>query len=165
MKKLITVSILSFFFSICVIAQTVSYNHQLLLDEGCSVTLSVARQDTSYYIIATVKSDRLKFLKQSTMLLKNFNNEVLKLSGELLSNDTETAGVMVGKMIIPATEINSTAQFTISPEQFELIKDGVSKIRLTTTPIVHEKTFKKDKFGKRLYKYFQDLRLKSDDDF
>lgn len=165
MKQIVTLFIFTIILSVCAKAQTVSYNHQLLLAEGCRVTLSVAKQDTAYYIIVSVKSDRLKFLKQSTMLLKNYDNEVLKLSGELLSNDSETTGIMVGNIMVPATEIQSTAQFSIKPEQFELIKNGVSKIRLSTTPIVHEKSFKKDKFGKKLYTFFQDLLLKTDDDF
>ena len=36
-------------------AQTVSYTYKPLAAEGCSVTYSVARQDTTYYIIAIVE--------------------------------------------------------------------------------------------------------------
>ena len=70
-------------------AQTVSYTYKPFAAEGCSVTYSVARQDTTYYIIAIVESDRLNFMKESTMLVKNFNNEILELKGNLINTDSE----------------------------------------------------------------------------
>jgi hypothetical protein len=33
----------------------------------------------------------------------------------------------------------------------ELLNQGVSKVSLSTLPIVHEKNFNKDKIGKKLY--------------
>lgn len=39
-------------------AQTVGYSYKPLAAEGCSMKYSVTRQDSVYYIIATVKSDR-----------------------------------------------------------------------------------------------------------
>lgn len=83
---------------------------------------SVAKQDTAYYIIATVKSDRLNFLKESTMLLKTFDGEVIKLYGSQIGSGSETAGIVSGNIVLPVTEISSTAQFKISPQQFELLK-------------------------------------------
>ena len=124
---------------------------------------SVTKQDTAYYIIATVSSDRMKFLKESTMLIKNFDGEVIKLEGDLIGNDSESAGVMVGNMMLPVTEINSTAQFRISQEQFELIRNGIAKVRLSTIPIEHERTFRKDKIGKKLYQFYLRARNKEDD--
>ena len=85
------------------------------------------------------------------------------MDGELLSNKTESSGVMVGNVFVPASEIISSAQFQISVEQFEIIKDGVAKIRMTTSPIVHEKNFKKDCFGKKLYQFYQKVKKIGDD--
>lgn len=132
-------------------AQSVGYTCRPLAADGCSVTYSVAKQDTSYYVIATVKSDRLNFLKEPTMLIKTFDGEVIKLSGAQIGNGSESAGVMIGNIFCPITEISSTAQFRITPQQFEQIKEGVAKVRLSTTPIEHERTFNKDKIGKKLY--------------
>ena len=39
-------------------------------------------------------------------------------------------------------------------EQFELLREGVAKVRLSTLPIEHERTFKKDKLGKKLYNFY-----------
>ena len=135
-------------------AQTVSYTYKALAAEGCGVEYSVARQDTAYYIIVTVRSDRLKFLEESIMLLKTSDGEILKLYGKLLDHGTQSTGIVAGNVVLPVTKIHSTAQFRITPEQFELLNNGILKIRLSTIPIEHERTFKKDKIGKKLYQFF-----------
>lgn len=149
--------------SICTYAQVVRYSYKPLAAEGCRMSYSVTKQDTSYYIIATVSSDRMKFLKESTMMIRTFKDEILKLDGTLIDNDTESAGLVSGNIVIPVTEIKSTAQFKITPKQFELLQQGVKKIRLSTIPIKHERTFKKDKIGKKLYNFFIEQQKEEDD--
>ena len=146
-----------------VTAQTVSYTYKELAAEGCSMKYSVAKQNEKFYIIATVQSDRMKFLKESTMMIRTTNGDVLKFSGELIDNGTESTGIVSGNMVIPVTSIISTAQFEVSPEQFELLKDGIIKVRLTTIPIEHEREFKKDKIGKKLYEFYLNAKNKEDD--
>ncbi len=158
--------ILSIVLTMCSIninAQTVGYTYRPLAAEGCNMKYSVVKQDTAYYIITTVKSDRLNFLKESTMLLKTFDGEVIKLYGSQIGSGSETAGIVSGNIVLPVTEISSTAQFKISPQQFELLKKGVAKIRLSTIPIEHERTFAKDKIGKKLYQFFLKQKNKDND--
>lgn len=158
--------ILSIVLTMCSIninAQTVGYTYRPLAAEGCNMKYSVVKQDTAYYIIATVKSDRLNFLKESTMLLKTFDGEVIKLYGSKIGSSSETAGIVSGNIVLPVTEISSTAQFKISPQQFEFLKKGVAKIRLSTIPIEHERTFAKDKIGKKLYQFFLKQKKKDND--
>ena len=143
-------------------AQTVDYSYKPLSAEGCSMKYSVAKQDTSYYIIATVSSDNMHFLNEPTMKVRTFNDDVIDLTGVLINNSSSTAGIISGNIVIPITEINSTAQFKVSPQQFELIKCGISKIRLSMTPMNHERTFKKDKIGNQLYLFY--LKAKKQDD-
>ena len=151
---LIILSIVLTMCSININAQTVGYTYRPLAAEGCNMKYSVAKQDTAYYIIATVKSDRLNFLKESTMLLKTFDGEVIKLYGSQIGSGSETAGIVSGNIVLPVTEISSTAQFKISPQQFEL---------LSTIPIEHERTFAKDKIGKKLYQFFLKQKNKDND--
>lgn len=160
---LIILSIVLTMCSININAQTVGYTYRPLAAEGCNMKYSVGKQDTAYYIIATVKSDRLNFLKESTMLLKTFDGEVIKLYGSQIGSGSETAGIVSGNIVLPVTEISSTAQFKISPQQFELLKKGVAKIRLSTIPIEHERTFAKDKIGKKLYQFFLKQKNKDND--
>ena len=158
--------ILSIVLTMCSVninAQTVGYTYRPLAAEGCNMKYSVVKQDTAYYIIATVKSDRLNFLKESTMLLKTFDGEVIKLYGSQIGSGSETAGIVSGNIVLPVTEISSTAQFKISPQQFELLKKGVAKIRLSTIPIEHERTFAEDKIGKKLYQFFLKQKNKDND--
>ena len=167
MKSNIGIQIILFIvltmFSANINAQTVGYTYRPLAAEGCNMKYSVVKQDTAYYIIATVKSDRLNFLKESTMLLKTFDGEVIKLYGSQIASSSETAGIVSGNIVLPVTEISSTAQFKISPQQFELLKKGVAKIRLSTIPIEHERTFAKDKIGKKLYQFFLKQKNKDND--
>lgn len=135
-------------------AQTVSYTYKPLAEEGCCVYYSIAKQDSTYSIIVKVTSDRLLFLKESTMLLKTFDGEIIKLHGTTIGNGSESAGLVSGDLILPITEISSTAQFTATPAQLELLEKGISKVRLSTSPIEHEREFKKDKIGKKLYQLF-----------
>ena len=143
-------------------AQTVGYTYKALAAEGCNMKYSVAKQDTSYYIIATVRSDRMTFLSEPTMKVRTFNDEVLSFTGVVIGNGSQSAGIVSGNIVIPVTEISSTAQFKVTPEQFESIKSGIAKVRLDMTPMNHERTFKKDKIGKKLYQFY--LKAKSQDD-
>ena len=132
-------------------AQTVDYTYKALAAEGCNMKYSVAKQDTIYSIIAT---DRMNFLTEPTMKIRTFTGKYLELRGTVIGNGSQSAGVISGNIVIPVTEISSTAQFRITPQQFEILNEGVAKIRLSMTPMNHERTFKKDKIGKRLYQFY-----------
>lgn len=143
-------------------AQTIGYTYKALAAEGCNMKYSVAKQDTAYYIVATVRSDRMNFLSQPTMKVRTFNGDVMEFKGVVIGNGSESAGIVSGNIVIPVTEISSTAQFKVSPQDFERLNNGVAKVRLSMTPMNHERTFKKDKIGKKLYQFF--LKAKSQDD-
>ena len=144
-------------------AQTVGYTYRPLAAEGCNMQYSIAQQNGEYFIIATVKSDRLTFLKESFFWLKTTDGEIIKLQGEVIGGGSESAGIVSGNIVIPVTEISSTAQFRISEEELEKLNQGIIKVRLSTTPIEHERTFKKDKIGKKLYQFYQKKKMKDDD--
>lgn len=149
--------------SIVSYGQTVGYTHKPLAAEGCSMKYSVAKQDSLFYIIATVSSDRLNFLNNPTMKIRTTNGDVITLNGANISNGSKSAGIVIGNMVYPVTEINSTAQFAITPQEFEMIKDGIIKVRLSMSPMNHEKEFKKDKIGKKLYEFYLKEKSKEDD--
>ena len=163
MKKLLSI-ILAVILQGCTnaTAQTISYTYKAFAAEGCNMTYSVAKQDTSYYIIATVRSDRMYFLNDPTMKIRTFNGDVLTLSGVIIGNGSKSAGIVSGNIIIPVTEISSTAKFKVTQEQFEAINHGVAKILLSMTPMNHERTFNKDKIGKKLYQLYRETKAKED---
>ena len=53
--------------------------------------------------------------------------------------------------IMTAGDIPPDPTALITSKQMELLNQGVSKVSLSTLPIVHEKNFNKDKIGKKLY--------------
>lgn len=99
-----------------VVAQTVKYSYKPLAAEGCTMKYNVVKQDTAYYIIATVRSGRMNFLNESTMKIRTFDDDVITLKGMVISNGSQSAGLVTGNIILPITEISSTAQFAITPE-------------------------------------------------
>ena len=143
-------------------AQTVGYTYKALAAEGCNMKYSVAKQDTMYSIVATVRSDRMNFLSEPTMKIRTFSGKYLELKGTVIGNGSQSAGIISGNVVIPVTEISSTAQFWITPQQFEILNEGVAKIRLSMTPMNHERTFKKDKIGKKLYQFYKQEKQKDE---
>ena len=139
-------------------AQKASYSYKPFSDKGCEVRLYVSKQDSAYYLVAVVRSDILRFLKQPTMQIKTFKDNNIKLYGENIGESSTDYGIMVGNIFLPVNKINSTAQFYIKAEQLELLKEGIKKIRFSTIPCDHEKSFGKDKIGKRLYKQYINQR-------
>ncbi len=76
LKELILLFV--FFSSYTSYAQTVGYTYKALAAKGCNVRYGVAKQDSTYYIYVTIKSDKIVFLQQSTMLLKTFDGDIIK---------------------------------------------------------------------------------------
>lgn len=144
-------------------AQTVGYTYKALAAEGCNMKYSIAKQDSEYSIIATVSSDRMTFLNEPTMKIKTFTGEYLELKGKVIGDRSQSAGLISGNIVIPVTEITSTAQFKITPQQFEVLNKGVAKIRLSMTPMNHARTFQKDKIGKKLYQFYLKEKKKDED--
>jgi len=144
-------------------AQTVGYTYKAFAAEGCNMKYSVAKQGTEYSIVATVSSDRMTFLNEPTMKIKTFTGEYLELKGKVIGDRSQSTGLISGNIVIPVTEITSTAQFKITPQQFEVLNEGVAKIRLSMTPMNHERTFQKDKIGKKLYQFYLKEKKKDED--
>lgn len=159
MKKLIFLIIL-ILCTINLCAQSVSYDYKLLSKQGCHVKYSAYRQEDKSYIIVEVKSDGgISFVNDPIMMLRASNNEVIKLQGVNVGKHKEGGvGIVVSGILISEDYSVSTAQFEISNEQIEMLKSGIIKVRLSTIPYLHEREFKSDKIGKKLYKAFGKLK-------
>lgn len=161
-KYIIIIALL--FCSIFVKAQSVSYTYRPLAAEGCHVSYSPSWQDGKPYLIVSVRSNRMKFVANPVLLLKTTEDETIKLEGIPLDVSSRSAGVVSGNIVIPVQEFNATAQFSITEEQISLLEKGISKVRISLIPMNHERSFKKDKIGKKLFKAFNKTR-KIDDNF
>jgi hypothetical protein len=158
-----------FFFAIiailvsCGTAKSVSYTHKPLAAEGCTVSYSALQQDGQLQIIVTVKSDRLVFGDSPIMMLKNFKGEVLKLDGINLQSRSESSGVLINNIVVPITELSALAQFPVNKEDIPFFESGISKVRLSTVPIVHEKEFSTDVIGAYLLSALKKASSAEDD--
>jgi hypothetical protein len=151
MKRILLYFALIALFLSCGSSKSVSYTHKPLAEEGCSVAYSALQQDGQLYIFVTVKSDRLIFNDTPSLMLKNFEGGVLTLEGVNLQSRTETSGMVISNVFVPISEVKAMAQFPVDATDIDFFKSGISKVRLSTVPIVHEKSFSSDKIGKYLY--------------
>lgn len=137
-------------------AQDASYIYKPLAKEGCQVEYSAIKQDNKCFIVVSVRSDEgLCFISEPVMMLRTGNDVVIKLNGvNIGTRNKKTSGTIVGQSVLTTSAIISMAQFELTDEQVEALNSGVSKIRLTTTPFIHERVFNKDKIGRKLYKAF-----------
>ena len=154
MKRLLLISNIIIAFT-QVSAQSVSYTYKPLAAQGCSVEYSAIWQEGSPYIVVAISSDRLVFNETPTMMIRTLNDELIKTEGKAITASTSQGGIIVSNVVVPVTGIRATAQFPITVEQIEMLQNGVAKVRISTIPLTHERTFKKDKIGKKLHSYFK----------
>lgn len=150
------------FLTVTASAQHVGYTHKALSAYGCRLKYSVVKQDSSFCILVNVRSERMSLRNEPTMRIRTFNDEVITLKGVIVGGSSQSAGVITGNIVIPVTEISSTAQFPVTPEEFKMINNGVSKVYLSTAPTDHERSFKKDKIGKKLYQFYLNAKAKDE---
>lgn len=150
------------FLTVVASAQRVGYIHKGLTAYGCRMKYSVVKQDSSYCILANVISERMTFRNEPTMKIRTFNDEVITLKGTVVGGNSQSVGVISGNFVLPVTELSYSAQFPVTPEEFKMLNNGVSKVHLSMTPLDHEHTFKKDKIGKKLYQFYLNAKAKDD---
>lgn len=125
MKKTFTIlltSLLLLFIHATIHAEETSYYYEDL------VTFSVTKQDSSYFIITTISSNRKVFLKDPIMKVRTSDDELLTFPGVIVINGSTPLKINVDKRGNTHPDFISIAQFTATPEQFELIKCGIVKI-------------------------------------
>jgi hypothetical protein len=164
MNRIVLYLLISLLLVSCGTSKSVSYSHKPLAEEGCRVSYAVLEQEGQLQIIATVKSDRLVFSDDPIMMLRNFNGEVLRLNGKCLQSRTETGGIIINNMVLPVSELNAMALFPVSEDDIDFFLPGIAKVRLSTLPIVHEKSFSRDVIGSYLFRELK-RALTTKDDF
>lgn len=162
MKKSTLFTIFFLTIGLLIQAQSVSYSYRPLAEEGCSVNYTPTFIDDTAYIVVCVKSDRLVFNDNPTMMVRFFNtDQVLQLKGENINTLSHVGAVIVSNVLVPYTSLKAIAMFRITEQEMKLFTSGVERIRLSTFPIVHDRTFKKDKIGMLLYQNYQAEKQKA----
>lgn len=130
--------------------------------QGMRFRYTVLVQDKQNYIVITMTSEKQAFAQPPTLMLKTFEDDVIKLEGDVVDNNKTTAGIMISGMMFPISERTFVGQFPITDEEIDLLRKGIKKVRLTTVPKQHEKEFSKDKLGVKLYSMFKEAWEKQD---
>lgn len=111
------------------------------------VTCNVEKQGNAYYIVTRAYMHPL-IDDNPTLQIRTFSGDVMKLSGQTVdkaSKDNDKGNII--------------AKFRITPQQFEKIKSGIKRFRVSpTSGGSFDKEFRRDKIGKKLYKLY--LRAK-----
>lgn len=137
-------------------AQTVRYSYRPFSTEGCTVSFSPTFVGDTAYIVVTVESERLVFSDNPTMMVRFFGtDQILQLHGKKTDATSTEGAVMVGNIFVPYSKEKSMAMFKVSEQQMEMFKLGVERIRLSTLPTTHDRTFNSDKIGLPLYQNYQ----------
>lgn len=107
------------------------------------VACSVEKQGGTYFIVTSTPSHDI-IDDHPTLQIRTFSGDVMKLSG-----------LTVGKASKENDKDNSYAKFRITPQQFEKIKSGIKRFRISPTAKGSvDKDFRRDKIGKKLYKLY-----------
>ena len=119
------------------------------------VQMRITKENNEAFLNVRLQ-DLTKVMTESPkMLIKLMNDSIINLDGKIMSTSHKNeGGVVVANIVVESDFIVSDAKFPITPEQIKQIGLGVKKLRLNTSPNYHEKEWKKDKIGKKLYEEY-----------
>ena len=121
-----------------------------------NMKINVITDNDSIFLNIVYTDEELKLADEPKLLLKLMDDEVISLDGQLLSNLSKSdGGVIIYGTYILSNHFISEAKFPISKEQISQFSKGIKKLRLNTSPKYHEKEWKKDKIGKKLYESYK----------
>lgn len=140
-----------------------SYGDLFLVDYNIKINLSTEKDST--FITLMLTSEKLKMSDNPKLLLRLMDDTVISLDGHLLGSTNKSEGaVMIGNTAVAINYYVTEAKFPITKVQAESFSKGVKKLRLNTSPKYHEKEWKKDKIGKKLYEKYKDSSSNSFED-
>ena len=153
MKKVVWIIILMSALSIQVWAQA-SYGD--ITWGNYNMKINVITDNDSIFLNIVYTDGKLKLADEPKLLLKLMDDEVISLDGQLLSNFSKSdGGVVISGVYVASNHFISEAKFPISKEEIGKLSKGIKKLRLNTSPKYHEKEWKKDKIGKKLYESYK----------
>ena len=152
-------------------AETVKYEDGFL-GTSAEFKFTIEMRSDSVFLIVNVISPDVKIMEDAKMLIKFYDNSIIKLTGErkdvgLLTSVSGSVFGVNGQTYGGTTSTNSyfsQAEFPISKADIEKFKNGIKKIRINTSPDIHTKQWNKDKIGEKLFNQFSTLMSNSFED-
>lgn len=137
--------------------KAVSYVHDPFGEQGCVVIMVPAISGQMACLVVSVQSESLSFGDEVMLEMEAMDGERTALEGLSLGRLLKLGLTPASGIIHPEGMERQTAQFYLDGASIRFLEKGVRSIRLDTRPAAHEKTFKKDKIGKKLFKAFRSL--------
>lgn len=141
----------------------VSYGENFLV--GYNVKINLSTENDSTFLTLILTSERLKMSDSPKLLLRLMDDSVLSLDGYMLGSTNKSEGaVMIGNTAVAINHFITEAKFPITKDQIEQFSKGIKKLRLNTSPKYHEKEWRKDKIGKKLFAKYKESSSNSFED-
>lgn len=140
-----------------------SYGDLFLVDYN--IKINVSTENDSIYLSLIMTSASQQMTDDPKLLLRLMDDTVISLDGRLISSTSKSDGAfMIGNIAVASNHFITEAKFPIAREQVESLSKGVKKLRLNTSPKYHEKEWRKDKIGKKLYEKYKESSANSFED-
>ena len=160
--KKVILSISLIVFALTTYAQ-VSYGDNFFVDYN--VKINVSTENDSTFLTLIITSERLKFSDRPKLLLRLMDDSVISLDGIILSASNKSEGaVMIGYTAVAISHYITEAKFPITKDQIERFSKGIKKLRLNTSPEYHEKEWRRDRIGKKLFAKYKESSANSFED-
>ena len=129
------------------------------------IQINVSTEKDSVYLTFIVTSWKYKMSDSPEVLFRLMNDDIISLDGKLLDSSIMNEGaVMIGKLAVSSNEYITEAKFPIAKNQIEQFSKGIKKVRINTSPKYHQKEWRRDKIGKKLYAKYKESSSDSFED-
>ena len=119
-----------------------------------NLSMSLSRQGEGYLLTLQLRANERRFLPESTLWLRTFEDQLIQLPGKLIDNEVQLTVKDEGVGGYPKRRVVATAVFPITREQLAQLNRGVKQLRLSTIPMTYDVRFDRDRIGKALYNLF-----------
>ena len=143
------ISVVLSFITLAVNAQ-VSYGD--LAFGSYNMKINLITENDSIFLHVIYSDEKCTLSDDPKLLLRLMDDTVLSLEGKNLGRHNKSdGGVVISNIYIASDHMVSEAKFLVSKEQMMQFKKGIKKLRLYTSPKYHEREWRKDKIGKKLF--------------
>lgn len=119
-----------------------------------NLSMSLSRQGDGYLLTIQLRATDRRFLPESTLWLRTFEDQMIQLSGKLIDNEVQLSVKDESVLGYPKRRMVATAVYPITRAQLSQLSRGVKQLRLSTIPMTYDVRFERDRIGKALYNLF-----------
>ena len=119
-----------------------------------NLSISLSRQGDGYLLTLQLRATDRRFLPESTLWLRTFDDQMIQLSGKLIDNEVQLSVKDESVSGYPKRRMVATAVYPITRAQLSQLSRGVKQLRLSTIPMTYDVRVDRDRIGQALYNLF-----------